>query len=141
MTIERVHRDLLCVIVGACLSTFGPIGCVPARFVEIPALRGRVIGPDSQPVGGAVVRVIRDRDDAEVAAISSRPDGSFDRPEQSHMTVQFAGADGVLTTYSVTATSGILRSPTTQVGNGTRRWFFGYYDPPLDRDLGTLQVR
>lgn len=135
-------RHLLSLTLATGLSALALTGCVPAKYVEVTALRGRVIGPDSQPVAAAAqVHVIRDRDNAEVAAIPARPDGTFDRPEQSHLTFQFAGADRALTTYSVTATSGPLRSPTTQITDGVRRWFFVFYDPPLDRDLGTLQLR
>jgi len=116
-------------------------GCVPATYVEVPALRGRVVNPGARPAGDAVVQVLRDSDHAEVATFHTNADGTFSRPEQGRFYFQFAGADGVLTTYSVTATASGRRSPTTQVSDGIRRWFLFYYDPPLDRDLGTLQLR
>jgi len=116
-------------------------GCVPATYVQVPALQGRVVGPDGGPVATAVVHVVRDSDHAEVATIPAAADGTFHRPERSSFMVQFAGADSTLTSYSVSATAGGRRSPTTQVTDGVRRWFFGYYDPPCDCDLGILPVR
>ena len=113
---------------------------MPARYVEVPAIRGRVVDPDGQPAGGAAVRVVRDGDLAEVARVTTRADGTFDRPEQGSMTVQVAGADFMVPTYAVAADRGPQRSPSTRAYGGTRRWFFGLYDPPLDVDLGTLRL-
>jgi len=138
---HRTLRNLPSLALVASLSALAPTGCIPAKYIEIPAVRGRVMGPDSQPTSAAQIHIVRDRDNAEVAALTARPDGTFDRPEQSHLTFQFAGADRALTTYSVTATAGPLRSPGTQITDGVRRWFFVFYDPPLDRDLGTLKLR
>jgi hypothetical protein len=136
-----ILRQRVSTVVIACLSVIALEGCVPATCVEVPALRGRVVGPDLHPVGGAVIRVVRDGDRIEIGTVSTRPDGSFVRPEQAYFCIQFAGADRALTTYSVTASAGMMHSPAVHVSDGIRRWFFGYYDPPLDCDLGTLQLR
>jgi hypothetical protein len=124
-----------------CLLSLAASGCVPATYVEIPALHGCVVDSGGRPVVGAFVQIVRDKDHAELANFRPSEDGTFDRVEQSRFTFQFAGADRGLTTYSVTAIAGGRRSPTTQVTDGLRRWFFKYYDPPLDRTLATLRLQ
>ena len=137
IVMQRPHFGILVIFFAA--TTAG--GCVPATYVEVPALRGRVVDAGGRPVSDAVVQVVRDVDHTQMATFPASADGTFCRPQQGNFTFQFAGADRVLTTYSVTAVAGSRRSPTTQVNDGIRRWFLGYYDPPLDRDLDTLRLR
>jgi hypothetical protein len=116
-------------------------GCVPARYVEVPALRGRVIDADGRPIRDATVNVASDAGRNIVATMMSRIDGTFTRAEQSEFFLQFAGADHASRTYSVTASAAGRSSPATQVRSGIRRWFLWFYDPPTDRDVGDLVVR
>ncbi len=125
------HRHLIIPAVAAALG-----GCVPATYVQVPALSGRVVGPDGRPAADAVVHVVREPDQAEVATVPTTADGTFRRPEDGAFFFQFAGADAAVSTYAVSATAAGRRSPTTQVTGDVRR----FYDPSTDRDLGTLRV-
>ncbi len=114
-------------------------GCVPAKFVEVPAIRGRVVDAEGVPVPNATVRVLK-ADATRVAEVVTGLDGTFHRAEQSRIALQFAGADGALRKYVVTATDGQQTSAAIQITNGMRRWFLFYYDPSTDRDLGDLKL-
>lgn len=130
-----MQRQHLGILVGVAVAV-ATVGCVPATYVQVPALRGRVVGPHDQPIANAVVHVVRDSDDVEVVAVPAAADGTFSRPEQGAFFFQFAGADAVVTTYSVSAAANGRRSPTTQVTSDVRR----FYDPSTDRDLGNLRL-
>ena len=114
---------------------------MPAKYVALPAIRGRVVDSDGHPVSNASIEIVKQRENKAVGTINTKIDGTFDRREESSFVFQFAGADRALTVYSVTAVAGGRKSSTTQVTDGVRRWFIVFYDPPTDRNLGDLAVR
>ncbi len=80
-------------ILGGLTAAIAIGGCVPATYVQVPALQGRVAGQDGCPNAAAVVHVVRDSDHVEVATIPTAIDGTFRREQQCNLTIQFAGAD------------------------------------------------
>lgn len=124
--------------VCAALVAVSAVGCVPATYVQVPPLHGRVVDADGHPVATAVVSVVRQPGGTVIATLPTAADGTFHRPEQSHFTWVRIG-DPILVTYSVTATNGPRRSPPAHVHDDTRRWLG---DPPAaDEDLGDLGLR
>jgi hypothetical protein len=113
-------------------------GCIPATYIQVPALRGRVVDPDGRPVNHAAVEVAGGDGTLVGAVVYTGPSGTFSRPEQSSFIFVIPAADMAANFYSVTATDGKRRSATTQVSDDVRIWFM---DPPADRNLGDLQLR
>ena len=131
-------------LAGIMTAAFWMGGCVAVTYVEVPAIQGRVVDAQGQPMPNAVVHVVRDSDKSEVAAVSSQTDGTFHRAEQSKFGLQFAGADRIVTKYSVTAIAGNQRSAEMPVCDDVRMWYVWFawdHHPPTQEDLGELQVR
>jgi hypothetical protein len=134
----------LTTLAGIMTAAFWMGGCVAVTYVQVPAIQGRVVNAQGQPMPNAVVHVVRDSDKTEVAAIPSQPDGTFHRAEQSRFAMQFAGADRIVTKYSVTATAGEQRSAEMPVCDDVRMWYVWFawdHRPPTREDLGELRVR
>ncbi len=119
----------------------GMAGCVPAWYVRMPVLRGRVVDEAGRGVGGAVVEVTRMEDGGRVAEVVAARDGRFVRAEEGAWGVQVPGADAIMRRYWVEARAGERRSERVEVDDGERRWFLFFYDPPVGRDLGEMRVR
>ena len=77
---QRQHALILLILLAP--------GCVPAKYVEVPALRGRVIDAEGRPVRDATVHVASESGSGMTATIISRSDGTFSRAEQSKFFLQ-----------------------------------------------------
>ena len=114
-------------------------GCIPGEFVEVPALRGRVVDFDHRPVPDATLRI--------TARISAYPrftfcthsDGTFACPEQSRFSFVIPGADLAWPFYSLTVFSPAGQSSAIQIPSGFRTLFL-FGPPRTGLDLGDIQV-
>jgi len=124
------------IVVASAVLMLG--GCAPAVYVAVPAFHGRVLDADSHPFGGATIELANIRDGLQVATLTSRPDGTFSRPEDGRFFFYFAGFDFAAVVYSVSAVEGVHRSPTTRLSSDLRVWVIGSRP---SKDLGDLRLQ
>ncbi len=82
-------------------------GCMPAYFVRVPALEGRVIDVQGKPIASAMVMVQSLEDPpAEIVRLKTGADGRFFRADEGSWGVLIAGMDFINEAYRIKATSG-----------------------------------
>jgi len=132
-----LNNSIWLILAGLTLLTVG--GCMPATYITVPALHGRVLDANSRPISGAMVEITKEDDGHQVATIISGPDGRFSRPEDGHFFLDIPGADLAAQSYSVGAIFRGHRSTTAQVYSDLRVWFLWPRLP--SKDLGDLRIQ
>lgn len=98
-------------------------GCIPAEYVEVPALRGRVIDSDHRPVSDATLRITARLSSYPSFVFSVRPDGTFASPEKNQFFLFIPGEDLAWPDYSLTVVTSEGRSSPLEIPSGVRLLF------------------
>lgn len=114
-------------------------GCIPAEFVEVPALRGRVVDSDHRPAPNATLRITARFGAYPPLRFSARPDGTFASPEQSRFCLIIPGADLAWPDYSLIVFSSTGQSYPIDIPSGFRMLFL-FGPPRAGVNLGDVQV-
>lgn len=114
-------------------------GCIPAEFVEVPALRGRVVDSDHRPVPNATLRITARSGAYPSLCFSARPDGTFASSEQSRFCLIVPGVDVAWPDYSLSVFSSTGQSSPIEIPSGFRMVFL-FGPPRTGMSLGDIQV-
>jgi hypothetical protein len=68
-------------------SVFALTGCFPATYVDVPAVKGRVVDTNSRPVVGASIRIMGTYPGRPIT-MKTDTSGGFANPGRSHFYVQ-----------------------------------------------------
>jgi hypothetical protein len=100
-------------------------GCMPAYFVRLPGLEGRVVDAQGKPVPDAIVIVESttitsefSRSKTEFTRFKVEPDGRFFRRDEGSWGIFIAGMDFMRLGYSLKATSGGVTSAERDFSGG-----------------------
>lgn len=121
------------------IAVFSLVGCIPAEFVEVPSLRGRVVDSDHRPLGNATVRITARGGAYPSITFSTRPDGTFACPEQSRFSLMIPGADLGSPSYNLTVFSSAGQSSPIDIPSDFRLLFL-FGPPRTGINLGDIQV-
>jgi hypothetical protein len=89
------------------LAATSLVGCIPATFVRIPAVRGRIIDADGKPIADAVVTIQAISNTSfEINSITTDKAGRFSRAEASNWIIYFLPQDRWFPRYALSGSIG-----------------------------------